>query len=97
MCLNLGADKNKKPYKQIDELKNSGKLHSDLADIATEIRFLGNDGAYPDSDGLDYIDEKNVREILEFISELLDDLDLRPKKVEAMRVKRESREEESSS
>ena len=53
MCLNLGSDKRKKLWEQIAELKAAGKLHPDLADMATEIRFLGNDGAHPQNDHLD--------------------------------------------
>ena len=89
MCLNLGATKGKKLHEQITELKVSGKLHPDLADIATEIRFLGNDGAHPDDDGLDEISPEDAKEILEFTAELLDDLYVRPQKVAAMKKKRE--------
>ena len=91
MSLNLGATKTKKLYEQIDELKISGKLHPDLADIATEIRFLGNDGAHPEDDGLDEISEEDAKEILDFTAELLDDLYVRPQKVAAMKKKRESK------
>ncbi len=91
MCLNLGADKTKKLFQQIDELKKSGKLHSDLADMATEIRFLGNDGAHPENDGLDEINQEDAQEILNFTSELLDDLYIRPEKVKAMKKRRESK------
>ncbi|MDD4527961.1 MAG: DUF4145 domain-containing protein [Candidatus Margulisbacteria bacterium] len=88
MCVNLGADKNKKLYQQIDELKNAGKLHPDLADIATEVRFLGNDGAHPENDGLDEIIIEDAKEILDFTLELLDDLYVRPEKVKEMKSKR---------
>lgn len=91
MCLNLGASKNKKLHEQIDELKTMGKLHTDLADIATEIRFLGNDGAHPEDDGLDEINAEDVEEILNFTAELLDDLYVRPQKVSAMKKRREEK------
>lgn len=91
MCLNLGATKKKKLYEQIDELKLNGKLHSDLADIATEIRFLGNDGAHPEDDGLDEIKIDDAKEILDFTLELLDDLYVRPQKVAEMKNRRESK------
>jgi Domain of unknown function (DUF4145) len=52
MCLNLGATPGTKLHQQIDELKINSKLHSDLADIATEIRYLGNDGAHPEDDAV---------------------------------------------
>lgn len=91
MCLNLGATKGEKLHKQIDELKTNGKLHSDLADIATEIRFLGNDGAHPEDDGLDEVSPEDAKEILDFTAELLDDLYVRPEKVAAMKKKREAK------
>src|ERR1700733_6534315 len=84
MCLNLGASKGKKLHEQIEQLKSGGKLHPDLADIATEIRFLGNDGAHPEDDGLDDIGPEDAKEILDFTGELLDDLYVRPQKVAAM-------------
>jgi transcription elongation factor Elf1 len=90
-CLNLGATKTKKLYEQIEELKLSGKLHTDLADLATEIRFLGNDGAHPEDDGLDEISVEDAKEVLDFTAELLDDLYVRPEKVAAMKKKRESK------
>jgi len=93
MCLNLGADKAKKFFEQIEQLKLLGKLHPDLADIATEIRFLGNDGAHPENDGLDEIREEDAKEILEFALELLDDLYIRPEKVKAMKKRREVKKE----
>jgi Domain of unknown function (DUF4145) len=89
MCLNLGATKGKKLHEQINELLVSGKLHPDLAAIATEIRFLGNDGAHPEDDGLDDVDTDDAKEILDFTSELIDDLYVRPQKVEAMRIRRQ--------
>lgn len=94
MCLNLGADKSKKLYEQIDELKNTSKLHPDLAEIATEIRFLGNGGAHPIDDGLDEISAEDTKEILDFTGELLDDLFIRPQKVLAMKKKREAKKNE---
>ncbi len=89
MCLNLGATKGKELFKQIAELLEKGKLHPDLAAMATEIRFLGNDGAHPEDDGLDEVNADDAKEILDFTSELLDDLYVRPQKVAAMRKKRE--------
>ena len=96
MCLNLGANKGEKLYEQIDQLKQAGKLHPDLADIATEIRFLGNDGAHPVDDGLDEITNEDAKEILDFTAELLDDLYVRPQKVLAMKKKREDKKSEAS-
>ena len=91
MCINLGATKEKHLFEQIEELKNNGKLHSDLADIATEIRFLGNNGAHPENDGLDEVDATDAKEILDFTAELLDDLYVRPEKVAAMKKRRETK------
>lgn len=93
MCVNLGATVGEKLHKQIEELKTNNKLHPDLADLATEIRFLGNDGAHPEDDGLDDITQEDAKEILSFAEELLDDLYVRPQKVAAMRKKRETKEE----
>jgi hypothetical protein len=92
MCLNLGAKKGDKLYKQIEDLKTSGKLHPDLADMATEIRFLGNDGAHPEDDGLDDVSKEDAKEVLDFTAELLDDLYVRPQKVAAMKSKRSTRD-----
>ncbi len=93
MCLNLGATKGKKLHEQVTELQGNGKLHPDLAAIATEIRFLGNDGAHPEDDGLDEITADDAKEILDFTAELLDDLYVRPQKVAAMRLRREGKKE----
>ena len=91
MCLNLGATKGKKLHEQIEELKKGGRLHPDLADIATEIRFLGNDGAHPEDDGIDEVGEEEAKEVLDFTAELLDDLYVRPQKVAAMKEKRQAK------
>ena len=88
MCLNLGATKGKKLHEQITELKSAGKLHHDLADMATEIRFLGNESAHPDDDGLDAVSPEDAKEILGFTAELLEDLFVRPEKVAAMKKRR---------
>jgi len=88
ICLNLGAKKGAKLVDQISSLKEESKLHPDLAEIATEIRFLGNNGAHPEEDGLDEINNEDAKEIIDFTAELLDDLYVRPKKVAAMREKR---------
>lgn len=90
-CLNLGATKGKKLYQQIEELKVSGKLHPDLASLATEIRFLGNDGAHPEDDGLDEVSKEDAKEILDLTEEFLDDLYVRPEKVAAMKKRREGK------
>jgi hypothetical protein len=91
MCLNLGATKGKNLYEQIGELEKSGKLHPDLASMATEIRFLGNDGAHPEDDSLDEISPEDAEEIINFTAELLDDLYVRPEKVAAMKSRRETK------
>lgn len=96
MCLNLGANKGEKLYKQINQLKQGGRLHSDLADIATEIRFIGNDGAHPTDDELDEITNEDAKEIFDFTAELLDDLYVRPQKVLAMKKKREAKKTDST-
>lgn len=90
-CLNLGADKSKKLWEQIKELNELGKLHSDLSNMATEIRYLGNDAAHPSTDEIDEVNSDDAKEILDFTNELLDDLYVRPEKIRKMQIKREER------
>ncbi len=51
-CIEKGCDPKKRLVDQITELTQQGHITKDIADWATVIRFIGNDGAHPNSDAV---------------------------------------------
>ena len=89
------ANPGKKLWEQIKELKNT-KFSEALADWATEIRELGNIGAHPDKYEPKGITKETAEDIIEFTTELLDDLYIKPYKIKKRREKRDSLKKKST-
>ncbi len=82
-CLEKGADKKKKLTAQIDELATKGVITQPLKEFAHEVRLEGNDGAHPDSDGLENVQPKDADDIIEFTREYLHHVYVMPAKLAA--------------
>lgn len=63
-CIDKGAKK-KNLVDQIDELKSSGVITSDLKEWADVVRWVGNDAAHPNNDKVERDDAKDILELAE--------------------------------
>lgn len=72
VCIDLGADPEKKLYGQIDWLKEAGEVTKRLAELAHNVRLFGNDGAHPGEDGLDGVTADAARHAIRFLEHLLE-------------------------
>lgn len=50
-AIEKGANPKNKLIKQIEEIKEKGALHPNLAELVTHIRLVGDSGAHPGEDG----------------------------------------------
>lgn len=71
ICLDKGADKDKKLYQQIDELFSNGVITKDIQEWAHEVRFLGNDAAHPNKNAVSEDDAKDILDLLDSLCEVL--------------------------
>lgn len=71
ICLDKGADKDKKLYQQIDELFRNGVITKDIQEWAHEVRFLGNDAAHPSKNMVSEDDAKDILDLLDSLCEVL--------------------------
>jgi hypothetical protein len=69
-----GADKTLPLYKQIDKLKESGIISSDVASLAHGVRYLGNFGAHPDEDLLNGISFEDAKLAYQVVLKILNQL-----------------------
>jgi hypothetical protein len=76
-CLEKKADKQKK------ELAAKGVITQPLREFAHEVRLEGNDGAHPDTDGLENVTQKDADDIIEFTHEYLHHVYVMPAKLAA--------------
>lgn len=70
-CLDQGATSGKRLYEQIDEVVAANKVHGSLKEWADAIRFIGNSGAHPGSDGLEAVTPEEAEDILAFTEEFM--------------------------
>jgi HEPN domain-containing protein len=64
-CIDKGANRSKKLYEQIEELKNEGIITNDIKEWADLVRWVGNDAAHPDSQEVTKEDAEDVLKLAE--------------------------------
>jgi len=73
---------------QIDELESKRVINPSLKDVAHTIRKIGNWGAHPQGDPLKDVTLDDASEILKFTSEFLDEVFVRPARLDALKQKK---------
>ena len=87
-CISEGADPKSDLIGQIDWLEAKRVINLGLKEIAHTIRMVGNWGAHPQSDPLKDVTPDDATAILEFTSEFLDEVFVRPSRLKALRTKK---------
>jgi len=64
-CIDKGANRSKKLYEQIEELKNEGIITNHIKEWADLVRWVGNDAAHPDSQEVTKEDAEDVLKLAE--------------------------------
>jgi len=91
-AIEKGAKK-KDLFDQLNELVSKGIIPTSLEKLSHNIRSMGNYGAHPDEDGLDEVEEKDAKEILEFLEHFLNYVFVMPKRVEELESKSKKKRE----
>lgn len=92
-----GVDPRETLNRQLDALAKEGSLNSSLADVAKEIRLLGNYGAHPQDDGLDEVSKDQADDVVQLTGQVLEDLYVNPARVARLRERHSPRTVESPS
>lgn len=71
-------------FEQLNELVRKGIIPVSLEKLSHNVRSMGNYGAHPAEDGLDKVEEKDAKEILEFLEHFLNYVFVMPQRVEEM-------------
>ena len=71
ICLDKGAKKDEKLYKQIEELFDNNIITQDIKDWADEVRYIGNDAAHPNKEEVNKEDSEDILELLESLCDVL--------------------------
>ena len=87
-CVLKGAKANSELFKQIDELEDKRIINPSMKDVAHTIRMIGNWGAHPQGDPLKDVTLDDAFEIVRFTSAFLDEVFVRPAKLEALKQKK---------
>ena len=83
----LGA-KGRTLFDKMKDLYSSERIPKPLYEASTEIRVFGNYGAHPSEDLLDDIEENQAREVLYFTREMVDDIYVKPRRLDDLRKQR---------
>jgi hypothetical protein len=87
-CVSKGADQDAELWKQIDELESKRIINPSMKEVAHAIRVIGNWGAHPQVDPLRNVTLDDASEIANFTSEFLDEVFVRPDRLEALKRKK---------
>lgn len=87
ICIDKGADKDKKLEKQIDELQENGVITIDLQKWAHEVRHVGNDGAHPGNN--EPVKREDAQDIIELLTQFCNVLYIAPAIADSRRKARE--------
>jgi len=87
-CVSKGASPNTDLVKQIDELESKRVINPSMKDVAHTIRKIGNWGAHPQDDPLKDVTLDDALEIVEFTSEFLNEVFVRPARLDALKQKK---------
>ncbi len=75
-------------FEKIENIYERRLITGPVYEASTEIRVFGNYGAHPGKDLLEDIDEDLARDVLYFTREVVDDVYVKPGKLERLRKKR---------
>lgn len=87
-CVSKGASPNADLFKQIDELESKRIINPSMKDVAHTIRMIGNWGAHPQDDPLKDVTLDDALEIAKFTSEFLDEVFVRPARLDVLKRKK---------
>jgi len=87
-CFLKGVSPNADLFKQIDELESKRIINPSMKDVAHTIRMIGNWGAHPQDDPLKDVTLDDALEIVKFTSEFLDEVFVRPARLDTLRKKK---------
>jgi hypothetical protein len=87
-CVLKGANPKADLIDQVDELESKRLITPGLKDIAHTIRIIANWGAHPQKDPLKEVTFDDALEILKFTSEFLEDIFVRPARLQTLKVKK---------
>jgi hypothetical protein len=87
-CVSKGANPSEDLFKQIDELESKRIINPSMKDVAHTIRTIGNWGAHPQDDPLRDVTLDDASEIAKFTSEFLDEVFVRPARLDALKRKK---------
>lgn len=87
-CVSKGANPAADLFKQIDELESKRVINPAMRDVAQAIRKIGNWGAHPQDDPLKDVTFDDASEIVKFTSEFLEEVFVRPARLEALKQKK---------
>jgi hypothetical protein len=87
-CLSKGASPDIELFKQIDELESKRIINPSMKDVAHTIRIIANWGAHPQGDPLRDVTLDDALEIIKFTSEFLDEVFVRPARLDALKLKK---------
>jgi len=87
-CISKGCNPKSDLINQIDELEAKRTINPSMKEIAHTIRKIGNWGAHPQDETLKDVTLDDASELLEFTSEFLNEVFVRPSKLSALRKKK---------
>jgi hypothetical protein len=87
-CISKGCNPKKDLVDQIDELEANRIINPSMKEVAHTIRKIGNWGAHPQDDPLKDVTLDDAVELLKFTSEFLDEVFVRPARLDALRKKK---------
>ena len=87
-CISKGATPNHDLCKQIEEMESKRIINPSMKDVAHAIRKIGNWGAHPQDDPLKDVTLDDALEIVKFTSEFLDEVFVRPARLNALKAKK---------
>jgi len=87
-CVSKGANPSEDLFRQIDELGSKRIINPSMKDVAHTIRTIGNWGAHPQCDPLRDVTLDDAFEIAKFTSEFLDEVFVRPARLDALKRKK---------
>lgn len=87
LCIDKGADKKKNLFQQIKQLNELGIITNDLKNWATEVRYVGNEGAHPG----EVVEKENAEAILNLTEQLAQVIYVMPAMAKELKEKREEK------
>ncbi len=87
-CVKKGANAKTDLFDQIEELESKRIINPSMKDVAHAIRKIGNWGAHPQDDPLKDVTLDDAMEIVKFTNEFLDEVFVRPARLDALKRKK---------